>query len=85
MFQVATLATLLPSIILSGLIFPIQNMPLPIQILTMLVVPRHFVTVLRGIILKGAPFSAIWPSLLAMLVLGVFYNLVAVRMTRKAL
>lgn len=84
-FQVATLATLLPSIILSGLIFPIQNMPLPIQLLTMMVVPRHFVTVLRGIILKGAPFSALWPSLLAMLVLGVFYNLVAARMTRKAL
>lgn len=83
-FQVATFTTLLPSIILSGLIFPIQNMPAPIQVLTMLVAPRHFVTALRGIILKGAGFDAIWPSLLALLALGVLFNLVAALKTRQA-
>lgn len=83
-FQVATLATLLPSIILSGLIFPIQTMPLPIQWLTLVVVPRHFVTVLRGVILKGATFTMLWPSLLAMVILGLVFNLLALRNTRKA-
>ncbi len=82
-FQVATVATLLPSIILSGLVFPINNMPLPIQALTLLVVPRHFVTALRGIILKGATFSALWPSLLALLLLGLLFNLLAARNTRE--
>jgi ABC-2 type transport system permease protein len=83
-FQVATFTTLLPSIILSGLIFPIQNMPAAIQVLTLLVAPRHFVTALRGIILKGAGFEAIWPSLLALLALGVLFNLAAALKTRQA-
>ena len=84
-FQMSILSSLLPSFILSGLIFPIQNIPEPIQTLTLLVIPRHFVAALRGIILKGADFSAVWPSLLAMLLLGLFFNLLAAHKTRKAL
>lgn len=84
-FQMSILSSLLPSFILSGLIFPIQNIPQPIQTMTLLVVPRHFVAALRGIILKGADFSTVWPSLLAMLLLGVFFNLLAALKTRKAL
>jgi ABC-2 type transport system permease protein len=84
-FQIASITTLLPSIILSGLIFPIKNMPLPIQILTNIVIPRHFVTALRGIILKGANLEAIWPSLLALLILGIAYNLLAAHKVRKSL
>jgi ABC-2 type transport system permease protein len=84
-FQVATLATMLPSIILSGLIFPIQNMPLPIQILTLIVAPRHFVSLLRAVILKGAGLGIVWPDLLAMLVLGIVFNALAIVKTRKAI
>lgn len=83
-FQIAVITSLLPSIILSGLIFPIQNMPPPIQAVTLLVIPRYFITVLRGIILKDAPLAAIWPQLAAMLALGILFNLLAARMTRKA-
>jgi len=84
-FQAAVLTSLLPSIILSGLIFPIKNMPLPIQALTLLVVPRYFVAALREIILKGAPFSVLVPQLAGMLILGLLFNLLAIRNTRKAL
>lgn len=84
-FQIATMATLLPSIILSGLIFSIQNMPLPIQALTLLVAPRYFVTILRGVILKAADFQMLWPQLLGLLALGLVFNLLALRNTRKAL
>ena len=84
-FQVAILVSLLPSLLLSGLIFPIQNMPMPVQALTLLVVPRYFIALLRGIILKAAPFSALWPDFAAMLALGLLFNLLAVRKTRKAL
>ena len=79
----ATLSTLLPSIILSGLIFRIESMPPVIQGITLLVVPRYFVSALRGIILKAAPFSTVWPQLAAMLALGILFNLLAVRKTRK--
>ena len=83
-FQVAIIASLLPSILLSGLIFPIKNMPWPIQGLTLLVVPRYFIAALRGIIIKDAPLSAVWQDMLAMVLLGLMFNLLSARMTRKA-
>ena len=83
-FQIAILTSLLPGVILSGLIFPIQNMPWPIQCLTLVVIPRYFVSALRAIILKDAPLTAIMPDLIGMLVLGLFFNLLAAARTRKA-
>lgn len=84
-FQIATLSSLLPSVMLSGLIFPIKSMPLIHQILTNLFIPRHFVAALRGIILKGATLADVWPSLAAMLVLGIVFNALAVARTRKTM
>ena len=83
-FQVAAISSLLPSIILSGLIFPIHNMPLPVQAMTLVVVPRYFVGALRGIILKGATWQDVWPDLLGMFVLGCLFNLLAAHRTRKS-
>jgi ABC-2 type transport system permease protein len=84
-FQVATLTSLLPSIILSGLIFPIKGMPLAIQAITLLVIPRYFVAALRKIIMKGAALAEVWPELAALLALGLLFNLLAARKTRKAM
>ena len=83
-FQIATLTSLLPSVILSGLIFPIQSMPPLIRGLTVVVIPRHFVAALRAIILKGAGLSDVCPSLAAMFALGVVFVLLAAAATRKA-
>jgi ABC-2 type transport system permease protein len=83
-FQAAILISLLPSLLLSGLIFPIRNMPAPIQWLTLLVVPRYFIAALRAIVLKAAPFPVIWRDLVAMLALGAAYNLLAAIKTRKS-
>lgn len=84
-FQISTLVSLLPSLLLSGLIFPIKNMPFIIQGITMLVAPRFFVSTLRGIIVKGASWSVVWPDLAAMLALGLLFNFLAVRNLRKTL
>lgn len=84
-FQIAILASLLPSIILSGFIFPIKNMPVIIQGLTLIVIPRYFVTALREIMMKDASLQIVAPQLAAMLSLGILYNLVAVRKTRKSI
>jgi ABC-2 type transport system permease protein len=75
-FQLSALLTLLPSIILSGFIFPIRNMPIPIQAASYLIPARYFLPVLRGIIIKGTGLTAFWPDLLflvafAVLMLGV--------------
>lgn len=79
-FQLAIITTLLPSVILSGLIFPISSMPKMIQGISLLVLPRYLVSVMRGIILKDASFMMIWPQLAAMIVLGLVFNLLAIRL-----
>ena len=84
-FQVAIIVSLLPAIILSGLIFPIRNMPLPIQGLSLLVAPRYFIEILRGVILKDTAFVELWPDFAALLALGAVYNLLAAHKMKKGL
>ncbi len=84
-YQIATLVSLLPSILLSGFIFPVRNMPPAVQAVTYLIAPRYFVSALRKIILKGAPLTAVWHELLALLVLAVVFNIVAARNVRKVI
>jgi ABC-2 type transport system permease protein len=55
--QIALFVTLLPTILLSGFIFPIDQMPAPIRAVTWLVYPRYFVTILRAVFLKGSSFA----------------------------
>lgn len=52
-FLVSLLVSLLPTMILSGFVFPIASMPAPIQVITYIVPARYFLVVLRGIVLKG--------------------------------
>jgi ABC-2 type transport system permease protein len=82
-YQIATLTTLLPSFLLSGFIFPIKNMPLPVQLVTYVVAPRYFIAALRKIIVKGAPLSTVWQDLLPLLGLALLFNLLAARNVRK--
>ena len=52
-FQLALLISLLPTIMLSGFIFPIASMPQALQVITYVVPARYFLVALRGIVLKG--------------------------------
>lgn len=58
---------LLPSILLSGFVFPIQSIPQPIQTMTYLIPARYFIEILRGIILRGADITALWPEAVSLL------------------
>jgi ABC-2 type transport system permease protein len=69
--MIATLVFMLPQIYLSGFIFPIQNMPQLFQWITYAIPLRYYVTVLRGVFLKGVGLEVLWPQGLAMLGLGV--------------
>jgi ABC-2 type transport system permease protein len=75
-FQIALLVALLPTLMLSGFIFPISSMPDFLQAITRLVPARYFLIALRAIVLKGSPmthllseFAAL--SVYALLVLGL--------------
>jgi ABC-2 type transport system permease protein len=60
------LLTILPSILLSGFIFPIESMPRPIQAITLMLPVRYFLTILRGIILKGVGLDVLYPQALVL-------------------
>jgi len=83
--QAAALSAMLPSIILSGMIFPIENMPLPLQLLSRLIPARYLVHGLRGVLLKGNGFDVLWPDVLAMALFAVAIVALATRRFQRRL
>ncbi|WP_224242280.1 ABC transporter permease [Hyalangium gracile] len=64
--QMATMTSVLPSMLLSGFIFPIENLPLPLRLLSTIIPARYFVGTLRGVLLRGNGFPELWPQLVAL-------------------
>lgn len=62
----ATFVLMMPMIYLSGLIFPIENMPRPIQWFTYAIPLRYYAICLRGVFLKGSGLAVLWPQAAAM-------------------
>ncbi|HLY56491.1 MAG TPA: ABC transporter permease [Stellaceae bacterium] len=81
--QIALLVTLLPTTMLSGYAFPIDQMPGVIQAITYLVHSRYYVTVLKAIFLKGAGVTEIAFPLAAMVVYAGLVTYLAARAFRK--
>jgi ABC-2 type transport system permease protein len=81
----ATFFFLMPMIYLSGFIFPIENMPQPIQWLTYLIPLRYFIVIVRGIFLKGIGLDVLWPQTLALLTWGLLALALAASRARKSL
>jgi ABC-2 type transport system permease protein len=81
--QVAIVVTYLPVILLSGYIFDISSMPGPVRAVTFLVPARYFVTVTRGIFLKGVGLVELWPQALAMLLFATVGLGLAIHVFRK--
>lgn len=83
-FQLAVLASFLPTLILSGFIFPIASMPPALQAVTRVVPARYFLVALRGIVLKGVGLSVVWPQLAWLtLYAAVMLGLASVRLRRQ--
>jgi ABC-2 type transport system permease protein len=78
--QAALITSFLPAFMLSGFIFSISNMPKPLQIVTYLIPARYFVTILKGIFLKGSSLKIL---LIEALLLTLFAALVFVAANRK--
>lgn len=84
-FMLAIILTMLPSFLLSGWIFPISSMPKIIQFFSYLVPAKYFLTVLRGIFLKGIGFSILWPQVLFLLIFGSLIILACTRRLKMSL
>ena len=62
---------MMPSIVLSGFMFPIENMPRVIQWLSYAIPLRYFLVIIRGIFLKGSGLDILWPQVAALAAFGV--------------
>jgi ABC-2 type transport system permease protein len=82
---VTTFFFFFPALLLSGFIFPIANMPIAIQYVTYLNPLRYFLVIIRGLFLKGAGLDVLWPQLTALLAIGLFVMMLAVRRVSKTL
>ena len=74
-----------PMIYLSGLVFPIENMPGIFQYITYAVPLRYYTVIIRGIFLKGAGMEVLWPEALALGLFGVIVLALASLRFRKRL
>jgi len=75
---------MLPSILLSGFVFPRESMPSVIYLLSFLIPATYYIEILRGIILRGAGWSALWDEALVLLAFGVlFMVLSAIRFKKR--
>lgn len=83
--QIAIITTFLPAFILSGFIFDIASMPVPIQWVTHIVAARYFVAILQTLFLAGTVWSVLLPNLFALLVMAVVFLGAARLAARKRL
>ncbi len=76
--MLSLVATLLPSVMLSGFIFPIASMPRPLQVVSQIIPATHFLKIIRGIMLKGNGPLELWPSIAALTAVGLFFITLAI-------
>ena len=81
--MMTTFFFILPFFMLSGLIFPIVNMPAVIQWLTLLNPLRYFLVIIRGEFLKGVGFGVLWPQFVGLFLLGMIVFTGAMSFFRK--
>lgn len=83
--QVLAFLLIMPSVLLSGFMFPIQNMPPAIQYITYLIPFRYFLVIVRGLFLKGVGMAVLWPQMVALTAFGVVTFAVGMAAFRKRL
>jgi len=70
---ISLLGLMLPTILLSGFIFPIKNMPIPLQIFSNIMPPRWFIVIIRNIMLKGTDIMFIWKETLVLVMMTLVF------------
>jgi len=83
--QAALIATFLPAFLLSGFIYPIDQMPTVIQLITHIIPARYFMTITRDVFLKGTSIPLLLDDLIALAVFAVVLTVIATRSFKKKL
>lgn len=77
--MLSLMGLMLPTILLSGFIFPISSMPLPLQIISNIIPAKWFIIIIKGIMLKGVGISFIWKESLILLGMTLFFIALSVK------
>ena len=82
-YMLATLTSFLPAFLLSGFVFAIENMPVPIQAITYLFPTRYFVTILKGIFLRGVGLEVLYLEIGLLTAYALLVFFIATRSLRQ--
>lgn len=81
--QVAVISSYLPALLLSGFMFSISNMPVPLQAITYLIPARYFVTALKEIFLKGSTAGSLLAEMCLLALFGLVVFVLAIKRFKK--
>jgi len=82
-YQIGMITSFLPGFLLSGFVYSIANMPPAIQVVTYIVPARYFITILKGIYLKGVGLDVLWGEVLFLIAFALLVFFVATRKMRQ--
>jgi ABC-2 type transport system permease protein len=74
---------MLPSVLLSGYVFPLAALPVPLRVISYLLPATHFIKIARGIIIRGASFADLWQPVLALLAISAVLIAASARAFKK--
>lgn len=76
---ISLFALMLPTLLLSGFIFPIENMPLPLQLISHIMPPKYFIIIIKNIMLKGTGLMFVWKETLILVGMMLFFIALSVK------
>ena len=76
---ISLIGLFLPTVMLSGFMFPIENMPLPLRIISNLVPAKWFYTIVKSVMIKGVGFSLIWKEVLVLTGMMLFFLVLSIK------
>jgi ABC-2 type transport system permease protein len=76
---------MLPSLLLSGFVFPIANMPKPLQVISAVIPARYFIDALRGVLLRGNGFAELWHDAAALALFSALMVLMSTARFRRTI
>lgn len=82
---ISMIGLMLPTMLLSGFIFPIENMPMPLQVISSLMPPRWFIVIVKNVMLKGTGLAYVWKETLIITAMAAFFIIVAVKKFKRRL
>lgn len=76
---ISMMGLMLPVIMLSGYMFPIENMPIPLQVISNIVPAKWYIIIVKAVMIKGLGITAIWKETLALVAMALFFTALSIK------